>query len=184
MIKFHKREYYIIGSSLVLAGTALYLVITRRRQIQILKDIDYILDQNIMEYGTTEDLKSNIAFDPRYYLTVANKSGARLFTLPEVRAVNKDIYDRISAWDFNKDVNGIISVFKKFKSKAQVSMASDYFQKDYNRDLFQFLSKMDSTWNTVGESALNVISFGIYSAVRSKDNMDEIQRIVNSLPNY
>ncbi len=171
-MKMTKNKIILIGSATVVVSGIIFLIINKVRKKNLIKEITKILDEGITQYGSSEDLKANAAFNPKYWKTIPQ--AGKLMTIVQVRSIEKQIYDAVN--DFRSDSNKIISVFKQFRAKSEVSQVAEYFSIDYDRDLYEFVRKTD---HTIFE---NITTIG--GLIGAPSTMDEIQRIVEGLPNY
>jgi hypothetical protein len=188
-LKLNKKTLYIAGGATIIIAGITLIIINKAANKKLVATITKIVREGITQYGTIEDLKASVALDPKYWRTIPANSAASLLNIVQIRDIENDIYKAIKG--VGTDRQAVITAFKRFKNKAQVSQVTEYFQKDYNKDLWQWLKEtFNTTFGTIADStAGGILSMGLLPLVNmaipnQTGTVDEIKQIVELLPNY
>lgn len=146
-----KREYYIYGGIGLAAAVVIYVTINRR-----IKAKDFSKHLEKIEgtpsgdsnggggsgiYGDYRELRSSKAFDPKYYQKVvqkSNKPNEEIADSSLVAKAGKKIYN--AKGYFNDDEEAVLSGFSMLNSKVEVSLLADWFRKEKDEDLYQYIN--------------------------------------------
>ncbi len=149
-ILHHKHFWKVVIILIIIAALTLYFnKKNKEEQFQLLMSA---VSDTKGSTGTSSDLKTSNAFNPRYWTQV---SGAKILTSAAAKDFINFIWDSKAPSLKNKvsdDEQGVVSKFKTLGYKTQVSYLADQFFRAKGRDLYQFLeSFMD---NPVGHNYL------------------------------
>lgn len=121
----------IVGVS----GIAIYFIYKAVRGTTDLFDITKSkADQQAIKQITSNDN----AWTPNYWKSF-KKGKVQLIKQAEAERLRKIIVDSVSRIPFQTNDSKILSVFKTFKYKTQVSFFADYFLKNENVDLLTYI---------------------------------------------
>lgn len=165
-----KRKNIIKISATILVIAGIVIIINRINKKKLLAELDKKIAEvqgGKISYGTPEDLKYSNAFNVNFWKQIPTGMGYKRLTEAGAKGYAEQIHNSIGAFSSNEAA--IIGVFKKFKAKSDVSQVAYWYQKVYNKDFFEHLKTIDYT----------LLGLGI-----GQNDMAEIQRIVNGLPDF
>ena len=150
----------IIASGLVLiTGITTGIVVSHIRKKRVLKDIYDKINDTSTEEGQQaildeeSQLFGSNAFDPNFYQKTTNPKPDPNLLMPTklAREIANNLYNLVPQWDnynLQDDEAGIVSQFKRLKSKGQVSqVASAFANPPLNHgDLASFVDEALNGW--------------------------------------
>jgi hypothetical protein len=169
-----KNPYFYLGSAVLIgASITTFVVVSYKRKKRDIKTIMDIIELGENETGTYSDLTYSSAFDRNVWRDgcgvefsgnrIVNKGKLSYNSIEEVYDDAKIIYDAkaglnplkfLDATDRDNE-NAVIGVFRKLRSKCDVSALSAVFWQKYKRDLYSYLRFVDKGDNK--ETLYNII---------------------------
>lgn len=174
-MKIFKNPYFYLGSAIFVgAAVTSFIVVNYKRKKRDINTILDIIESGKDETGTYSDLTYSGAFDKNLWKDkcgvqfsrnrIVNKGRLSYNTIEEVYDDAKIIYDAKSgfnplAWVSDAtdrdDESKVIAIFRKMRSKCDVSALSAVFWEKYKKDLYSYLDFVNKEGNK--ETLYNLI---------------------------
>ena len=149
-----RRQVLITGGLALVVTGVIVVVVTRRRNKELIKQINDILDKGTQATGTPEDIKNDDAFDPNFY----KKNMGAIVSASAATTMAKKIHDAIGTF-YDKETD-VVSAITQIRTKTRLSFVSEIFLKKYGIGLGSFITER----------------------VDKGDNLKQIEKIVKNMP--